>query len=102
MNQSIRVFIEYKIQADAKVSYEAYMPTILNELAQEGATNIEWFEACDQPLLYVEMFVASSFSHYQRLKELRQIKTHTVFGALDDSIDGGLDKLHCWAFAKKK
>lgn len=102
MNQSIRVFIEYKIQADAKVSYEAHMPAILSELTQEGATNIEWFEACDQPLLYVEMFDVSSLSHYQRLKELRQIKTHTIFGALDHSIDGGIVKLHCWAFAKKK
>ena len=56
MDQSIRVFIEYKISEDAKQLYEKQMSILLDALSQEGAYNIEWFEAYDQPLLYVEMF----------------------------------------------
>ncbi|MCM2676759.1 MFS transporter [Alkalicoccobacillus plakortidis] len=101
MDQSIRVFIEYKISEDAKQLYEKQMSILLDALSQEGAYNIEWFEAYDQPLLYVEMFEATTFSHYQRLKELRQTKNHPIFSELDNYIEGGLAKFHCWAFVKK-
>ncbi|MDQ0208262.1 hypothetical protein [Alkalicoccobacillus murimartini] len=101
MDKSIRVFIEYKVQGEAKEAYEQLMPSVIKTLSEEGASQIEWFEAADQPLLYVEMFEVASFSHYQRLKELRQTKNHPLFSELDIYIEGGLTKLHCWAFRQK-
>ena len=101
MNQSIRVFIEYKIKESNKEQYEQLMPRLLHEMEEEGALRMEWFEAADQPLLYVEMFEVSTLSHYQRLKELRQTIIHPTFQELDHHIVGGLPKLHCWAFLKK-
>ncbi|TSB45194.1 MFS transporter [Alkalicoccobacillus porphyridii] len=102
MKQPIRVFVEYKINDKAKKGYEQLMPSLLNTLSEEGATNIEWFEAADQPLLYVEMFEVSTLSHYRRLKQLRQTKIHPDFQQLDPMIAGGLSKLHCWAFQRKE
>lgn len=101
MNPSIRVFIEYKINEADVNDYEQLMPSLINILQEEGASNVEWFEAADQPLLYVEMFEVSTLSHYQRLKQLRQTKNHPTFQLLDKHIVGGLPKLNCWAFLKK-
>lgn len=101
MSSPIQVFLEYKIKHDKKEEYELYMPKLLQQLADYEADEIDWYEAADQDYLYVEMFKLPTMSHYYAMKESRSKKDHPLFGELDTFIEGGLHKLHCWAFLQK-
>ena len=95
---SLQIFIEYKVkEADVK-KYETVMKEVVKKLPEFSAEKIEWFVAADQPFLYVEMFQVPTLAHYQALKKLRRSIEHPVFGQLDNYIEGGLEKLNCWAF----
>ncbi|MFN7252858.1 MAG: hypothetical protein ACK4M9_19115 [Anaerobacillus sp.] len=95
---SLQIFIEYKVKETDIKGYEAVMKEIINKLPEFSAEKIEWFVATDQPFLYVEMFQVPTLAHYHALKKLRKSCEHPVFSQLDGFIEGGLEKLNCWAF----
>ena len=97
----LQIFIEYKIIDEKVAEYEQVIEQILKELPEYQAEKIEWFVATDQPNLYVEMFQVPTVAHYQALKKLRKCKEHPLFGKIDEYIDGGLNKLNCWAFQRQ-
>lgn len=99
MNSStLQIFIEYKVKESKLNKYELIMKEVVKKLPEFSAEKIEWFVATDQPFLYVEMFQVPTLAHYQALKKLRKTVDHPLFGQLDDLIEGGLEKLNCWAF----
>ena len=95
---SLQIFIEYKIKETKVDEYEAAMKEILNKLPEFNAEKIDWFRATDQPFLYVEMFQVPTVAYYQAIKKIRKSVDHPVFGKLDQFLEGGLEKLNCWAF----
>ncbi|MFB5664222.1 hypothetical protein ACE4RR_20785 [Alteribacillus sp. HJP-4] len=94
--------MEYKIKHDKVTAYEEHMKKIAAHLRSLDASNFQWFTAADQPGLYVEMFEVPALSHYHTLKKQRCSKEHELFGKLDDYVDGGMNKVHCWAFHQKQ
>jgi hypothetical protein len=98
---ALQIILEYKVKETEIEKYEALMGQILEKLPDYSAKNIQWFVSTDQPFLYVEMFQVPNVAHYQALKKMRTSKEHLTFGQLDQYIDGGLEKLNCWAFQTK-
>lgn len=98
MTEKLQIFIEYKINENVIREYEEKMGIILATLPEYEASEIEWFAAADQPHLYVEMFKVPTKAHYIALKKYRQSNEHPVFGSIIPYIEGGSEKLHCWAF----
>lgn len=94
----LQIFIEYKVKEAKVEKYEEVMKEILGKLPQYSAEKIQWFSSTDQPFLYVEMFQVPNVAHYQALKKLRKSHVHPIFSQLDDFIEGGLERLNCWAF----
>jgi hypothetical protein len=94
----LQIFIEYTVKATDVDKYEELMKEIIDKLPEYSAEKIQWFRATDQPFLYVEMFQVPNAAHYQALKKLRKSLDHSTFGQLDHFIEGGLEKLNCWAF----
>ncbi|WP_026675670.1 hypothetical protein [Alkalihalobacterium bogoriense] len=101
MTESLQIFMEYKVLPQKIKEYEQAMKNILELLPEYEASDIEWYVAADQGALYVEMFTLPTKSHYHVLKKLRQSDEHPVFGQIAPCIDGGSEKIHCWAFYKK-
>ncbi|MCT8136936.1 hypothetical protein H1D32_03705 [Anaerobacillus sp. CMMVII] len=95
---SLQIFIEYKVKEAKVEKYEEIMKEILNKLPEFSAERIEWFVAADQAFLYVEMFQVPTLAHYHALKKLRKSSDHPIFSQLEAYIEGGLEKLNCWAF----
>lgn len=102
MSQSLQIFIEYKVKESRVNEYEAIMKAILDTLPEFGASDVQWFVADDQPHLYVEMFKVPTQAHYIALKKLRQSDEHHLFGRIAPLIEGGCEKIHCWAFKGMK
>ncbi len=101
MSKKLQIFMEYKVKQDSIAEYEKAMKEIIRVLPDYGATNINWFVATEQENLYVEMFEVPTESHYHALKKIRQCSDHFVFSSIDPMINGGCEKIHCWAFQKK-
>ncbi len=94
--------MEYKVDQTKIEEYEGAMKEIISTLPDYEAKNIQWYVAEDQPHLYVEMYEVPTTSHYQVLKKLRRSKEHPVFSAIVPYINGGVEKIHCWAFQRKE
>lgn len=94
--------MEYKVKEQKISEYESVMKEILAALPDYGATDIEWFVAADQPYLYVEMFKLPTLAHYEAIKKLRCANEHHLFARLVPFIEGGVEKIHCWAFKPKR
>ncbi|RSL31624.1 hypothetical protein D7Z54_19455 [Salibacterium salarium] len=101
MNQNVHIFMEYKVKSGKEQLYEQTMVDIAEAMSEYGVINFRWYQAADQPNLYVELFEIPALSHYHTLKEERGSKNHPVFRKLDETIEGGLEKIHCWAFYEK-
>lgn len=101
MSESVQIFMEYKVKKENISEYELLMKTILTTLRDYEATEIEWFVASDQPHLYVELFKMPTTSHYHALRKLRRDADHHLFGKLIPFVEGGVEKIHCWAFQRK-
>ena len=97
-DQSIQVFMEYKIEKGKESAYQAWMKEIASELTEMGAENIRWFEALEQPGLYVELFTVPSIETYARIKSLRRSREHPHFGELANWVHKPLEQINCWAF----
>ncbi|WP_100406398.1 hypothetical protein [Bacillus solitudinis] len=102
MTKPLQIFMEYKINKENLHEYEQAMVTVLDTLTEFEATNIQWFISEEQPFLFVEMFQLPTTSHYHALKKLRQSHEHPIFGSIIPYIQGGTDKIHCWAFQRKE
>lgn len=99
---NLQIFIEYKINETEVDQYESVMQEVIRKLPEYSAENIQWFVSTDQPNLYVEMFQVPNIAHYKALKKLRKSYEHPIFSQLDKYIEGGLDRLNCWAFQTKQ
>ncbi|WP_246056208.1 hypothetical protein [Alteribacter natronophilus] len=100
--KNLQIFLEYKVKSDRTDEYETFMADLLPALAEYGAEETDWYEAADQPGLYVEMFRLPTMSHYHAMKKLRCTeREHPLFSKLEDYVEGGLRKVHCWAFVQK-
>ncbi|WP_209124072.1 hypothetical protein [Alkalihalobacillus sp. BA299] len=102
MTQSLQIFMEYKIKQENINEYEQVMEHIIAELPNFEASNMQWFVATDQPHLYVEMFKVPTEAHYVVLKKLRQDEEHYLFSKIHSMVEGGKEKIHCWAFRAMK
>lgn len=100
MIKLITVFMEYKVLPDSLQSYEAAMPSVIQELKAFGASDIQWYRAVDQPALYVECFQVKDKHAYETIKLHRTSHEHPVYSSLHAYVSGGLEKIHCWAFEK--
>ncbi|QQK79461.1 MFS transporter [Salicibibacter cibi] len=96
--QSIQVFMEYKIVEGKESVYQAWMKEMANELTEMGAENFCWFEALEQPGLYVELFTVPSVEMYESIKNLRRSGEHPRFGELANWVHKPLEQINCWAF----
>lgn len=101
MSQYLQIFMEYKIRPEKIAEYERLMEQVIKNLPEYGAYDIQWFIADDQPHLYVEMFKLPTQSHFMALKKIRQSETHHLFGKIAQMVEGGCEKIHCWAFHQK-
>ncbi|MBU8908869.1 hypothetical protein [Desertibacillus haloalkaliphilus] len=101
MEQSLQIFIEYKVKPTKVKEYEEVMEKVVDLLPEFEASDIQWFIATDQPYLYVEMFKVPTKSHYLALKKLRQSDEHHLFSQIGPMVEGGLKSIHCWAFQAK-
>ncbi|KHF41289.1 hypothetical protein [Halalkalibacter okhensis] len=102
MTKPLQIFMEYKVNKEYINEYEQAMKEIIEVLPDYEATNISWYVADDQPHLYVEMFEVPTTSHYQALKKLRRSNEHAIFSKMVPLIEGGAEKIHCWAFVRKE
>lgn len=102
MTKPLQIFMEYKVKEAEIEPYEEAMKEIIQVLPEYGASQIEWFVAEDQPHLYVEMFEVPTLSHYHVLKKLRRSEEHSLFRKVVPYIEGGAEKIHCWAFQRKE
>ncbi|PYZ96917.1 hypothetical protein CR205_14685 [Alteribacter lacisalsi] len=100
--KNLQIFLEYKVNENKTDEYEALMAEVLSALREYGAEEIDWYEAADQKNLYVEMFRLPTMSHYHAMKKLRCTEEHPLFSKLGDFVDGGVRKIHCWAFVQKE
>ncbi|QQK75572.1 MFS transporter [Salicibibacter cibarius] len=96
--QSIQVFMEYKIAEGKESAYQAWIKGVANELTAMGAENFRWFEALEQPGLFVELFTVPSVEIYERIKDLRRSREHPRFGELANWVHKPLEQINCWAF----
>ncbi|ADU29240.1 hypothetical protein [Evansella cellulosilytica] len=101
MNNQLHIFMEYRIKSEYVKEFENKMPDVMKELERHEAIETEWFEAADQKNLYVEMFKLPTHSHYHDIKNVRRDKAHPIFGQFDQYVEGGIEKVHCWAFVKR-
>ncbi|WP_100371817.1 MFS transporter [Bacillus sp. FJAT-45037] len=101
MTSAIDVFIEYRIHEKFVNQYEETMLKLEQALTQVGAYNFKWYIARDQPHLYVEMFKVSEYSQYELIKKMRQDQTAPINEDLHEYIDGGAEKVNCWAFLER-
>jgi hypothetical protein len=92
--------MEYKVNPDTVQSYEKVMSSVIEELKNSGAADIQWYKAADQQSLYVECFQVANKAAYESIKLERTSPQHLVFSSLDSFVLGGLEKVHCWAFEK--
>ncbi|WP_026690865.1 MFS transporter [Alteribacter aurantiacus] len=102
MSEKLQIFMEYKVKEDMVTEYEQVMKDILPALSEYGAEEVDWYEAADQKHLYVEMFTLPTMSHYHAMKKRRCTNEHPLFSKLDSLVEGGVKKVHCWAFVQKK
>ncbi|GAE26384.1 hypothetical protein JCM9140_2440 [Halalkalibacter wakoensis JCM 9140] len=103
MTKPLQIFMEYKVNKNQVHEYEQAMKEIIEVLPEYEATNIQWFVGEeDQPYLYVEMFEVPTISHYEVIKNMRRSAEHSTFGKIVPFIDGGAEKIHCWAFKRKE
>ncbi|AXF57644.1 MFS transporter [Salicibibacter kimchii] len=95
---TIQVFMEYKILEGKESAYQTWIKEMVSELTEMGAANFRWFEALEQPGLYVELFTVPSIETYERIKNLRRSREHPSFGALGNWVHKPLEEINCWAF----
>lgn len=98
MTHSLQILIQYKVSENSVKEYEYLMEEMLGKLPEYGASNIEWFISHDEPFVFVEKFKLPTIAYYHALKKCRKSKEHHLFGQLEQFIEGGLEKLNCWAF----
>ncbi|WEG17510.1 MFS transporter [Alkalihalophilus pseudofirmus] len=101
MTQALDVFIEYKIHEKYVKPYEENMKKIKERVQEMGASDFEWYEAADQPNLYVEMFKVNDYAAYEKIKSLRQDESESLTKDFSAYVAGGSSKVHCWAFKRK-
>lgn len=104
MTKRLQIFMEYKVKENQVEAYERAMKEVMETLVDYEAENIQWYvaEDEDQPFLYVEMYEVPTASHYQILKKIRRQEDHAVFGKIVPFVEGGAEKIHCWAFQRKE
>ncbi|KMK74943.1 hypothetical protein [Alkalihalobacillus pseudalcaliphilus] len=102
MTKELEIFMEYKIKLEHVEEYEQVMSEITTSLERLGAKDVRWFEALDQPGLYVEMFKLPNQELYEKIKQLRQSHSNPTFKKIIPYVVGGENKVHCWAFLRKE
>ncbi|MFC7373627.1 hypothetical protein ACFQPF_18440 [Fictibacillus iocasae] len=102
MKDEITVFMEYKINAEYVQVYSSLIKHIKKKLQSMGASNFHSYKAADQDSLYVEFFQVKDYSLYNKIKEARLHPAEMVFSDLHEMVEGGIRKIHCWAFIKQE
>ncbi|WP_134687122.1 MFS transporter [Brevibacillus migulae] len=90
---NITVFMEYKLSEEKRDSYFQQIEQSKQGIEARGGQNYCWYEAIEQPQLFVEMFTVDSYEQYEAIKAWRQNDV-----AFCEHIAGGAAKLHVWAF----
>ncbi|MFZ3590967.1 hypothetical protein ACOI1C_17345 [Bacillus sp. DJP31] len=91
MSKPVRIYIEYNVKPLFIKQYEHQMKKVLNQLPTFGADQIKWFKNDKQT--YFESFSLPTISHFIALRKLRNIKDHSIFGSLDQFIEGGTQNI---------
>jgi hypothetical protein len=91
----IRIFIEYNIKSSYTKEYEDEMKKVLGGLPAFGANHINWY--CNEKQTYIESFSLPTISHFVALRKIRSKREHSIFGVLDQFIEGGMDNIQIHA-----
>ncbi|MBM7662582.1 hypothetical protein JOC85_003392 [Bacillus mesophilus] len=95
MNQTCRIYIQYQIKSTYIKEYENMMKKVIDYLPSLGANQIDWYN-CEQDT-YLESFSLPTVSHFVALKKLRNKRKHSIFGMLDQFIEGGIENIQIHA-----
>jgi hypothetical protein len=99
MNKTYKIFIQYKIKPSHKKEYERLMKKVIGHLPFFGANQIDWYS--NEHNTYSEIFSLPTISHYVALKKLRNKRKHSIFGLLDQFIEGGIENIQIHAVKVK-
>jgi hypothetical protein len=99
MSNSVRIFIEYKVKPSLIQQYEMQMEKVLEQLPTFGANQINWFKEDRQK--YIETFSLPTISHFIAFRKLRGEKKNSIFGELDQFLEGGIENIQIHAVKVK-
>jgi hypothetical protein len=94
----IKVFIEYKVDAEKHEAYLALLPQLKERILEWDVEDFRVFEGTDQPLLFVEEYYVKDMDVYRNTKEGRLSESNPFWHDLHKCIVGGAAKVHIWAF----
>jgi hypothetical protein len=95
LSKPIKIFIEYNIKPSHTKEYENEMENVLGGLPSFGAKQINWY--CNEKQTYIESFSLPTISHFVALRKLRNKRGHSIFGILDQFIEGGIENIQIHA-----
>ncbi|WP_456276726.1 hypothetical protein [Bacillus sp. AK128] len=95
MNKTYKIYIQYKVNPIYVKEYESLMEKVIGYLPSFGANQINWYSY--EKNIYLESFSVPTASHYMALKKLRNKQRHSIFGLLDQFVEGGLENIQIHA-----
>jgi hypothetical protein len=95
MNQTCRIYIQYQIKSPFIKEYEMMMKKVIDYLPTLGANQIDWYSY--EQDIYLESFSLPTISHFVAFKKLRNKRKHSIFGVLDQFIEGGIENIQIHA-----
>lgn len=93
------VFVEYKVLPQRRNEFLSLLSSLEQQLQTMQATEVKFYEGADQPGLFVEEFHVPDHETYEHIKMLRKEGPIDIFAELAQCIEGGVEKLHIWAFS---
>ncbi|WP_246943063.1 hypothetical protein [Bacillus pinisoli] len=95
MNKPLKIYIHYKIKPNHTNEYEKIMEKVIGYMPSFGAHQIDWYSP--EKDMYAESFSLPTISHFIALRNLRNGKKHSIFGLLDQFIEGGVENVQIHA-----
>lgn len=97
----IQMIIQYEVKQNLLEQYRETMDGI-SAMLQDFEADMFSCSQSEQRNMFIESFYVPTESHYHALKKLRQSRTHSVFGRLEDFVPGGLERIGFMAIKQKR
>lgn len=95
----IKVFTEYKVKRDLREEFLSLHGELREYHQREWKVkDFHLFEGTDQPDLFVEEFHVQHFDLYEQIKAERRSEKSDLWKKMHQCIEGGVQKVHIWAF----